>query len=849
MFRHEHRDASIGDHPGAAASATESGQGVHNRGLIIVQIDGLSHVEFEQALDAGELPFLARLLEQERYCLHQLYSGLPSSTPAVQGELFYGVKGAVPAFAWRSRETGELHRMYDPSSAQAVERKLVEQGEPLLRGGSAYCNIYTGGAAEAHFCAASLGWSDVLQGARPHAWAVVAFLHLPTILRTGALVGLEFVLALSAAIRGVVGGHSLRRELKFVLARVAVVVLLRDLITIGAKVDIARGLPIVHLNFIGYDEQAHRRGPDTRFAHRALRGIDRRIAALWKAAHLAQHRHYDLWIYGDHGQIHTESYQERTGHSIDQALEAALSALSDNALNNATVGKASEAGESGASSRAHLLGGRYLPRLFPDARPSLNGTLHANQAQASVVGMGPIGHVLLGGPKSPDIRILEQLACWFAGPGEVPAVLFVAADHTVKACVGTAILTLPEDGEHLLGSDNPELAVSLEDLIALTRHPDAGDLVLLGWANGCRALSFAEENGSHAGASPAETVSFALLPEDALAMRDRSATTLRPMTLRQAALETLGRAGTQTASNTTEDAAPARPPTSPRVPSRRAGSREIGAGDHRSDKDECSLRVMSYNVHGCVGMDGRLAPERIARVIARHSPDVIALQELDVGRSRSNRTDQTATIAAILEMEHRFHPAMHVEEGAYGNALLTRLPVLAHREGLLTGPQTRRFAEPRGALWITLELDGCEVQVLNTHLGLRPAERREQVQELLSSRWLGHPDCIGPTILCGDMNASAGSWPLNRLCERLSDAREAPLVRKRTATFPTRGPMLSIDHVLTRGVAGVDRIFVPGTELERLASDHFPLVVDLRMCVQTDVSRSNSSTSTPFNDV
>lgn len=85
---------------------------------------------------------------------------------------------------------------------------------------------------------------------------------------------------------------------------------------------------------------------------------------------------------------------------------------------------------------------------------------------------------------------------------------------------------------------------------------------------------------------------------------------------------------------------------------------------------------MTYNVHGCVGMDGKLAPERIAsRVIARHTPDIVALQELDVGRRRSNGVDQAELIARRLEMEQIFSASLHVEEGRYGNAILTHLPM------------------------------------------------------------------------------------------------------------------------------------------------------------------------------
>ena len=83
------------------------------------------------------------------------YSGLPSATPAVQGELFYGVPCAVPSFCFRDRQTGRPVRMFDPAPAAKVQARLGLLGDGLLRGGSAYCDIFSGGAAEPHFCPSS----------------------------------------------------------------------------------------------------------------------------------------------------------------------------------------------------------------------------------------------------------------------------------------------------------------------------------------------------------------------------------------------------------------------------------------------------------------------------------------------------------------------------------------------------------------------------------------------------------------------------------------------------------------------------------------------------------------------
>ena len=99
----------------------------------------------------------------------------------------------------------------------------------------------------------------------------------------------------------------------------AVGVLLRELLTIGATIDAARGLPVIHVNFLGYDEQSHRRGPASAFAHWSLRGIDRAIRRIG-GPHAVAARGYQVWIYSDHGQQRTVSYSETMGKTVEQAV-------------------------------------------------------------------------------------------------------------------------------------------------------------------------------------------------------------------------------------------------------------------------------------------------------------------------------------------------------------------------------------------------------------------------------------------------------------------------------------------------------------------------------------------------
>lgn len=240
------------------------------------------------------------------------------------------------------------------------------------------------------------------------------------------------------------------------------------------------------------------------------------------------------------------------------------------------------------------------------------------------------------------------------------------------------------------------------------------------------------------------------------------------------------------------------------------------------------LRLLTYNIRHCRGTDGRVDPDRVAAVIADARPDVVALQEVDVGRARTGGHDQAETLARILRMAHHFHPALHVEEERYGDAILTALPSRLVRAGALPGLHRRPGLEPRGALWIEIATAAGPVQVLTTHLGLLGGERIAQAEALLGPDWLGAPACRGPTVLLGDFNATRWSRAYRRLTGRLDDAGRLAGNRGE-ATFPSRCPILRIDHVFVGGGLGVGRVRVLRGRGPRRASDHLPLLAEIRV--------------------
>jgi endonuclease/exonuclease/phosphatase family metal-dependent hydrolase len=235
-----------------------------------------------------------------------------------------------------------------------------------------------------------------------------------------------------------------------------------------------------------------------------------------------------------------------------------------------------------------------------------------------------------------------------------------------------------------------------------------------------------------------------------------------------------------------------------------------------------TFRVMTYNVHSCVGTDGKLDVERIAHVIARARVDIVALQEVDVGQSRSQGAHQPEKLAEQLGMFVHFTAARACNDGHYGNAMLTRHPFSVVSEGNLP----RRQGEERAVQWLKVSIAGRSISVLNTHLSIHFRERMLQIEQLLGAEWLANAESAIPLVICGDLNSTQFSPVYRRLRSDLRDAQRANGSRA-ACTWPSRLPFLRIDHVFTSWNLNVARCEVKRDALSMVASDHLPLVAEL----------------------
>ena len=237
-----------------------------------------------------------------------------------------------------------------------------------------------------------------------------------------------------------------------------------------------------------------------------------------------------------------------------------------------------------------------------------------------------------------------------------------------------------------------------------------------------------------------------------------------------------------------------------------------------------SLRIATYNIHKCRGLDRRVRPQRIIDVLKETAADVIALQEV-VGMDHPERErNQVRSIADELGFEFCIGENRRLHGGAYGNALLSRLPILCENNHDITW----RKSEPRGCLEVTLALpEASQVRVFNTHLGTGFFERRFQARKLLEL--LGdHSLEAAPRLVLGDFN----EWPRGLASHLLGNHFQTAEPPKRLGgvrSYPGVLPVAHVDHIYYDLPLELVDVRIHRSRLALIASDHLPLVAEFRI--------------------
>lgn len=224
------------------------------------------------------------------------------------------------------------------------------------------------------------------------------------------------------------------------------------------------------------------------------------------------------------------------------------------------------------------------------------------------------------------------------------------------------------------------------------------------------------------------------------------------------------------------------------------------------------LVAATYNIHTCVGVDRRYDPARIATVLRELGADILGLQEVDARHRMSGNMDQWAYFADATGLNAIPGPNVRDHRGRFGNAILTRFPVLAVRHiDLSVGGY-----EPRGAIDADLQVKGRVLRVVATHLGLRAGERRHQIERLLEMLAADGQRMDGLLVM-GDLNEWRGRRGGIPALDRKLGRAPAP------RTFPSWMPVLPLDRIYANGAAELGTLQVHRTPLARIASDHLPL--------------------------
>lgn len=232
------------------------------------------------------------------------------------------------------------------------------------------------------------------------------------------------------------------------------------------------------------------------------------------------------------------------------------------------------------------------------------------------------------------------------------------------------------------------------------------------------------------------------------------------------------------------------------------------------------LRIATYNVHKCKGLDGRVSIERIGRVLDEVGADIFALQEIFCS--------QAEHLAKTLGVHWAFGENRQLLGDAYGNVVLSRFALRSQ----CNYDVTVEGRESRGCLRTDVFVHNQPIHVFNVHLGTGFLERRRQAKHLIDEAVLRSRTLDGPRIVLGDFN----EWTRGHVSQTLSKEFQSTDVRvymKRAHTYPGVFPVMHLDHIYYDPELLVEHASLHRTKTSLVASDHLPLAADFRIQSRT----------------
>jgi hypothetical protein len=504
------------------------------RGFIIIQVDGLSYDHLTQAVAAGYMPHLARLLAVRRLAVSPWRCGLPSTTPAVQAGIMFGNRFDIPGFRWYEKERGESVLTRRPDHITAV-RARISQGRPgILRGGSCYVSMFDGDADLALFTLSVLHPQHFFESVRGVGLFLLFLLSPFRVLRLLRLTVMSYLAGLGRRLVALVRPSILNPfDLFSPLVHAVGDALFTEVQTFGVMLDIYRRVPAIYANYTSYDEVAHNLGPDHSAAFRVLRGVDKCIRRIDRMRARYQQREYDLYVIADHGNSPAVPFSWRNGTSLGEYIVAQIgSGLS---LDEQVAAYAYSAEKTRyLLEELRGLEIRLTPRLrrvLAAGRRYLDRRILAGQGwdydlekQQDVVvsASGPLAHVYFNVSPRPldliEVILLypQLLGNLLAIPG-IGAIAGRAGERTIVLGHQKGTLVI-ESGREIVEPPHPltpygDAAYATRQLHRLAHFPHAGDLIVLGALEpDGRVVTFEEQASTHGGLGGAQLRPFIAWP-------------------------------------------------------------------------------------------------------------------------------------------------------------------------------------------------------------------------------------------------------------------------------------------------------------------------------------------------
>ena len=436
-------------------------------GIVIIQIDGLSHDVASHAMRAGRVPVMSSWVRSGTHRMAHWDALLPSTTPASQAGILHGSNDGIPNFRWWEKKERRLLVANHPEDATVIESRL-SNGEGLLSpGGASISNIFTGDAETAYLVMSTIKVKERGLGkSQAFAWFFVSpYNYLTMIARYLAEVIKENIQSRRQARAGIV--PRMHRGFPYPWVRAATNVALRALGTSLVIQEMIKGTSVIYMDYTDYDEIAHHSGPERSESLDALDGVDRELKTLAKAAEDAA-RPYRFVILADHGQSLGETFLQRYGTTIQDVVRslmggrasvaAATSQVEDWGQLNAFLTELTETkGMTGAIARA-------ATRKKRDG-----GTVDVGPSQLEVTPQG-----------ATRAEHRDTQAAATVEAGETPADLIVVAG-------GNLALIYFNDSDERMTLE--EIEAAYPDLVqALANHPGIGVLVVRSSERGLLAV-------------------------------------------------------------------------------------------------------------------------------------------------------------------------------------------------------------------------------------------------------------------------------------------------------------------------------------------------------------------------